>query len=388
MAKFAFFVGCLDTTDVFSREMACYLESKGHKCLEIDVRIIDKELKRFIREHAKESFSAVVSFNNVGYSLGEEGEDFWEKMDIPYVDILMDHPFHFTSKLSQLSKKTILYCVDRNHINFVKKYFPNIQNVEFLPHAGCLYESQKALYNNNKDIEILYPGSLSRTLVENLIPNFDEFMKFDAVELSKEVLSYLIKNPDSTTEDTILLSLKNRGLSLSLEEELEIISSLRFIDGFAVSYFRELSVRILTENGFKVCVLGSGWESCDWVDNKNLSVLGKVSPVEVFSFMKRSKVVLNTMTWFKEGTHDRIFNAALCKSAILTDSSGYLDEIFGGKSITCFDLKEMERLPYLAEELLSNYALRESLIDHAYEITKENHTWGHRVKKIIEDLGL
>ena len=31
--------------------------------------------------------------------------------------------------------------------------------------------------------------------------------------------------------------------------------------------------------------------------------------------MNDSKIVLNTMTWFKDGTHDRVFNGMLAKSS-------------------------------------------------------------------------
>lgn len=387
---FVLIVGCLDTVDIFSFEIKAYLESVGEKCFLVNTNTLERDIKKLISLHQKKPFKAVVAFNNLGFSLDYEGENLWDALGIKYVNILMDHPFHFGLKLPYLPKTTKLYLVDRNHVSFINRFYPRIE-AGFLPHGGCLYESRKAVGNPGsvRDIDILYPGTLSRALVENLIPNFDSFPELDGAQFSGEVLKQLIDNPDSTTENVIEFALEARGIGFAPEERLKYINAFRFIDGFAVSYFRELSVRILVENGFKVTVIGDGWESCDWKDNPNLKILKRVGPGEVLSYMKKSRIVLNTMTWFKEGGHDRIFNAALCGAVPLTDTSGYINQVFSdGEDISCFRLKELSRLPYIVDELLSDTDYREGLVKRAYQITLKNHTWNNRAEQIIKDLSL
>ena len=56
---------------------------------------------------------AAVTFNNLGYNLsfeqpeaaeGEEGKpeeyNIWDYFHIPYIDILMDHPFHYENRFA------------------------------------------------------------------------------------------------------------------------------------------------------------------------------------------------------------------------------------------------------------------------------------------------
>lgn len=67
---------------------------------------------------------------------------------------------------------------------------------------------------------------------------------------------------------------------------------------------------------------------------------------QILPLMNDSKIVLNTMTWFKAGAHDRIFNGMLAGAAVVTDDSTYLRRTFtDGKELVMFSLKELQTLP-------------------------------------------
>ena len=80
--------------------------------------------------------TAVVTFNNMGYNLEENGENIWERYEVPYIDILMDHPFHFERPLKEMPATAIVLCTDRNHVKYIRRYYKNICQTDFLPHAG------------------------------------------------------------------------------------------------------------------------------------------------------------------------------------------------------------------------------------------------------------
>ena len=42
-----------------------------------------------------------------------------------------------------------------------------------------------------------------------------------------------------------------------------------------------------------------------------------MSADKIVDLMYDSKIVLNTMTWFKDGTHDRVFNGMLAELLLL-----------------------------------------------------------------------
>ena len=407
--NFAFIKGLYDTLDLFSEELSAALEKAGHNSIFLTATDLGKSLPSFIEYHAIHHIDAVIAFNNLGYNLGtKEGGNLWDALQILYVDILMDHPFHFDRQLQSLPKKNLLFVIDKNHVDYVERYYDNVNRTVFLPHAGCANAILAAAENNAtsaaakndatsaafalrsgdlRDIDILYAGALSRVLIESLIPDFDSIKEFDGALFSKRCLDRLINEPSVITEECIRQELSNEGLSsIPIERERELITDFRFLDGYACSFFREQAVRVLCENGFKVSVLGLGWEQCDWADNENLVILGKVGAKEVFPYMLRSKIVLNTLTWFKSGSHDRIPNGMLAGAAVVTDDSDYLREAFPNGECVRFPLSDIMKLPEIVDELLSDEPRRKALSGKGYDSAVKNHTWEQRAKSILASL--
>lgn len=385
--------GIYDTMDLFTDEIVAELTKMGHRCVILHMETMDVDLKKMMELHKEEGLDGVITFNNLGYNLGEEqGGNLWDALNIPYVNILMDHPFHYTKPLKAAPKHSIVMVIDRNHVDYVKRFFSNIEACYFLPHAGCAHAIE-ALEDEVRDIDVLYAGSLSRFLIEQLIPDFKEYPEVNGVVFSRNCLESLIQNPEQTTEtvveDELRREFQERQLELTEERLEEYIDGFRFLDGFAVSYFREMAVRILVEHGVKVHVLGLGWEQCDWArENENFIYMGKVDAQEVLPVMKRSKVVLNTLTWFKDGAHDRIFNGMLCGAAVISDRSKYLDTYFENhKEIELFSLKELMQLPERVKGLLEDDERREAMAVAGNAKALQGHTWRNAVEEILHDLG-
>lgn len=93
-----------------------------------------------------------VTFNNLGYNLSlpagmtgtgmllkqdifqstagskragsaEEEPNLWETYNIPYINILMDHPFHYEKPLQNAPATSVVLCTDRNHVRYIRRYF-------------------------------------------------------------------------------------------------------------------------------------------------------------------------------------------------------------------------------------------------------------------------
>ncbi|MEE3481795.1 MAG: glycosyltransferase [Lachnospiraceae bacterium] len=409
---YVFVRGLYDTLDLFSEEIEAALKEMGYGTFVFNTVNPGKELQELLTLQVTKGIAAVIAFNNLAWNLGtKEGGNLWEAMGVPYVDILMDHPFHFDRILQNLPENACLFTVDRRHVEYVKRYYPDIQHVYFLPHAGCVNaisalsatgtsedagsEETRNAYSHaslpepaaDRDIDVLYAGALSRVLVEQLIPDFDSITAFDGAAFSGTCLDRLISEPFLTTEEVIREELKNVGLkSLSPEEERAYITDFRFLDGFAVSFYRESAVKNLVTHGIRVTTLGLGWETCDWADSECLTLGGKVSAKEVFSYMKRSKVVLSTQTWFKAGAHDRIFNGMLSGAAVVTDTSEYLGEIFGDTQCVQYDLKETRRLYGRVSALLESDGARAAMAFAGQQETLARHTWRSRAEELISVL--
>jgi len=139
------------------------------------------------------------------------------------------------------------------------------------------------------------------------------------------------------------------------------------------------------ENGIEVTAYGTGWDLCEWSSNPHLKYGGKVLAPQILPLMNDAKVVLNTMTWFKAGAHDRIFNGMLAGAAVVTDDSTYLQrECTDGKELVMFKRDEILLLPEKVFDLFGHIERAQEMADRGYMFAKANHTWKNRAEYIVE----
>ncbi len=390
--RYIFFKGLIDTLDLYTDEYVNICSKEGAECLVIDAGIIDRELIK-LKAFLIKDVTAVISMNNIGMYLEfEDGLNIWDQYQIPFYNILMDHPFHYKAALDRAPEQMILLCMDRNHVEYVKRFFPNIKRVAFFPHAGIELQKKDAAYAGEscyvpieeRKIDVLYAGGLSRYAAEGLIPDLGSIREFDAFELVKNALEKLINNPELTTEHVIEQCLQEINFKINDKKLGETIAELRFLDALAVSFYREQAVRILAENGVTVTVFGVGWDRCEW-ESPNVVYAGVTSPAQILELMNQSKIVLNTMTWFKQGAHDRIFNGMLAGAAVVSDRSEYVEEIFTKqKQLQLFSLDGIKELPEIVQSLLQHPRVAQDMADCGYEETRRRHMWINR----LQDIGL
>lgn len=378
--RYIFFKGLIDTLDLYTDEFVKIYTKNGDQCLVLDASCMEKEMMR-LAAFLLEPVAAVISFNNIGLHLERsDGENIWDRYKIPFYNILMDHPFHYKEALDRAPEQTVLLCMDENHVEYVKRFFPNIKRTAFFPHAGIVLGCHLPV--RERKIDVLYAGGLSRYAAEGLIPDLGEITEFDAFSLVKNALERLIQEPDDTTEHVIEQCLLDMKLKFNNQRLAQMIAKLRFIDAFAVSFYREQMVRLLAENGITVTVFGRGWDRCEW-EHPNLVYGGEIPPYKILELMQQSKIVLNTMTWFKRGAHDRIFNGMLAGAVVVSDFSFYLKEHFtNGKELRMFSLKNMEGLVDIVKYLLANPNEAQNMADCGYQAALKSHRWCNRLREV------
>ena len=390
-----YFVGVYDTLDLFTEKLREAFEDMGYGSFVYDARLARQSKKALIAllesnqcaikdgtSNQKQGI-VCVTFNNLGYNLDlADGRNLWDAYEIPYINILMDHPFHYEKPLRNAPENSVVLCTDRNHVKYIRKYFKNIRQTDFLPHAGVeLGSKHKPL--EERGIDVLYAGALPIYTVSKMIPDLSAIREVDGQEMAQDVLGELINHPERTTEDVIAAYLRDKRNDISEQRIQEIIVKMRFLDSYATSFFREQAVRILVESGIRVTAYGTGWNQCDWSDNPYLDYRGKVLAPEILPLMNNAKVVLNTMTWFKAGAHDRIFNGMLAGAAVVTDDSTYLRrEFWDGEELMMFSLKELGTLPERVFALFGHMEEAQRMAECGYHAAKENHTWKSRAEYI------
>lgn len=391
-----FITGVYDTLDLFTEQLKQAFFEMGYRTftydagLENDGKAALLELLGNMGLSDLSSQFACVTFNNLGYNLdflpegGDLPQNIWEYYHIPYINILMDHPFHYERPLKNAPQTAVVLCTDTNHVHYIRRFHKNIKRVDFLPHAGVeLGHSHKPLVD--RGIDVLYAGALPVFTVGRMIPDLDSIPEVDGNEMAKTVLDELVHSPQRTTEDVIEDYLRRERNDLSEERVRQIIVKMRFLDSYATSFFREQAVRILVENGIRVTAYGIGWNQCEWSESSYLSYGGKVLAPQILPLMNDAKIVLNTMTWFKGGAHDRIFNGMLAKSVVVTDDSTYLrQECQDGRELVMFSLKDITLLPDRIFDLFGHLEKAQQIAENGYKFALNNHTWKQRAEIIYE----
>lgn len=394
MKRLIFFVGVYDTLDIFTYELQKEFEKMQYETMLFDVRKTEESIQQ-LAKFIKRPVKAAITFNNLGFNMElRKGKNIWEELQIPCINILMDHPFCYLPALKNAPANAVVLCTDRNHMKYLERFYKTIPVIGYLPHAGKEI-SEKKIPIRDRSIDVMYAGNLSRSFAANIVPDLGKYSEFNAEKVCKRAYDDLIEHTYKTTEQAIEESLLAEGVILNEDELNQVISDLHFIDLYVVSYYREKTVRILAEKGIDILLYGAGWESCEWIARPNVHYEGKVPAADVVVKMQDAKIVLSTMTWFKDGTHDRVFNGMLQGAVTVSDTSVYMKEEFCGflepdgsdqRDMVLFELESIDQLPEQVQELLEDVDKAQKIADRGYQKARALHTWRARAEELERDL--
>lgn len=364
--------GVFAPLDLFMNEFVSVFELLGH-----DVFVLDYGKKGVYLEtidFIRKGVDLVVSFNNSFEGIKDlNGHSIINRLGCRKVNIFVDHPLFTIENIYELlDERFLLYVTDKEH----KEYLDNYKELKsaniFLPHGG------KALNNvirplMERSIDVLYVGS-------------SKDYKGTNYELATECVNAMIANPNLDSKECVLKVYKENGEEAKALTQ-ETLDTLRRYELHALGYYRVNAVRLLVENGIKVHVYGLGWENVPFANNPNFIYGGCLSPEECLEKMYDSKIVLNSMPWFKDGTHERIFNAMLAGAVSVTDKSRWLTEnLEDKKNIVFYDLEKMDVLKDKITDILANLEKYQAVADEGYKCAVAKHTWSHRALQVLKDV--
>lgn len=383
MKRAVLFKGAYATLDYFTDDIAKDLEKRGFEIYVFDVSDYGNALMGFV-SFIQKPVDFALAYNNLGFNMElTPGQNIWDLKFIPFVNILMDHPFHYKNALEQAPADTILLCCDRNHVEYVQRFYPHIRHVYFMPHGVVPADSGKEWHE--RSIDVLYAGGLSVDLTDSIKPCKEKYPEIDGDELVAYAVKRLVADHWLLTEHIIEEYLIGKQIAYTDDELSELITDFRLIDSLAASHFREKTVEALVDNGIKVTVYGRGWENRNCFHNPNFVYGGLVAPSKVLELMQDAKIVLSTMTWFKAGSHDRVFNGMLAGAVSITDDSEYIREVIRqGENGYIFQLDNMNELVRIVTDVLEERVNIEKIVGTARKEAVENHLLSCRVDEILK----
>ena len=358
----------------------------GHEvlCLKVDKNDKSKSVFDLLLKYMTRKIDFAFIFNNLGLNIKFGDESYYDVAGMRVYNYLFDHPMAFYDSLDNPPQNMILTCVDKKHVEYVERYYDKVKKVIFFPLGSEEYTGSDSMPWKERPVEALYVGSLKVADAA-----FDD-------DFSKYVYEYMLKRTYITTEEAIKecyiscdeqLFIKIFGESALLgrtdisDEDIKlIIQKYRFVDLNVNSFFRRKLVEVLIDNEIHVDVYGNGWNYPELLNNPYFHYKGVVPQEECLRQMKMTKFVLNSMPWFKDGAHDRVYNAMLAGALCVTDKSKFLtDEFKDGEDILFYDLDAMNRIPDILRYYDNHPEEAENIAKRGYEQVTYGHTWQRRI---------
>lgn len=379
--------GAVETLEFFSIQLAKTFEKKGIEVWFWDMKspLGSREIFESFQHYENTIF---LTFNFIGLSgesqfHSETATSLWEKYGIDSYCIMVDHPMYYYRQLISGIKNLNLICIDRDHQKFIEQYYPDYGRAHFLPLAGTELSDEKIPYSE-RDIDVIFTGNY--VPIKNLMPHIEP-MEEDNKEFYFDIIHELIENPDIPIEQELIGRLTKEFPQITREETLACLHSMIFIDLYVRSYFRREIICSLAEKGIKVFTVGKDWEKSGCKCLENISMTGQGDSLACLKYMCRAKISVNIMPWFKDGAHDRIFNAMLQGCVTVTDSSRYLDEIIhDGQDFVKFTLEQREAISQKVQNLLDHPDTAAAIAKKGYLLTSQHHTWEQRANTLLNNI--
>lgn len=378
-----------ETLDYFSRQLETGFQELGYQTFLFN-QAKEEESTQALAHFASFSDAILVTFNFDGIhyetSLFDgEGRRFWDVRDIPCINIAVDHPFYYPELFAIQGKGFHEISIDRYHQKYMNTYYPELESSTFLPLGGTSLTpdgSYKPLSKRQYDVVFAANFVPKETFLPHINRLGEEYAAF-----YQKIIDELVQNPDMPDDFVMEKHLRREFPKITREELKETMGNLIFIDTYIRFYYREQVVKILVDNGIHVHCIGHGWDKLPCAHPEYLTYEKNTVSHDCLERMADARISLNVMPWFKDGAHDRVFNAMANGSICVTDHSIYLDEILtDDENVLFYDLKHLRLLPEKMKTLLANPARQEEIAAKGFELATKNHTWHSRAKTLHENL--
>lgn len=397
MKRIVMVVGGVETLEYFSYQMGKTFAQMGYLVFYYDLKDEKTSAKR-LRKFIRTGETALVTFNFEGLEkeigVYKEGIGYvWDEYRIPCYNIAADHPYYYHDRLADLPKGYHHISIDRFQEQYFKEFYPEFHHLGFLPLAGTELSEQAELLEQTALSEVQADGQerpIDVIMTGNYTPpSFCEkhihWINEEYAAFYQGIIDDLIANPYKTVEEAEVFACE-REMGYTPYDEIRIaMHRMIFIDLYVRNYWRGEAVKALTDAGIKVDVFGKGWEELDCKKPENLRMHPQTTSLVCLQQIRRAKISLNVMPWFKDGAHDRVFNSILNGAVCASDRSKYLcEELKETEGVCYYDLEKIEELPHIVKELLQNESRRQVIVEKGIEKVREKHTWESRAKQIVE----
>lgn len=365
---------CYSVLDAFAQKLGEAFLQLGKNVEWFDA---GKEDFRRIVQYFGKRFQAVIGMQTFMFSVKmQDGTFAHEKIIGPKYNYVFDHPIWLKNHLENTVQGLCVLTPDGNYADFVKKYY-GLQ-AHFLPPAGI-----DKYIGAEKEWDVCFVGSIGAGFdgkLSKMLQN-DRTTKIIQNHFIKKMKDNLKETPEKLFREV----LEELDYKCTDCEFRDLFFEARWMFYAMSQRYRKKVLELLLKAEVEVHVFGDSWKACSLKKYPNLichdAVLGEES-LEVYA---KSRISLNVMTWHKDGFTERIANAMLQKSVVVTDWTKYIGTHFeDGEDMVIFELEKMEQLPRTIKALLEDEVKQKKIAENAYGIAKEQYTWYKHAKRFLE----
>ena len=297
--------------------------------------------------------------------------------------ILLDHPITMHGIFECSDGNHYILTHDRNYLSFIQRYYRNVTGCFYFPPAGTLPSScgTSITHPPQKQYGITFFGTYHNYREPlSAICSYPRPYRITAARL----IHVMRRNPNISAEKALSVVFRQYNLELSDPDFLEMFAAMKPVFDCVMFYYREKIIHTILQAGIEIHVYSDSWNNAPFSKHPCLVQHPALNPPEALLVTQRSKLSLNIMSWHKDGLTERVLNAMLCQTAVLSDRSTRLEEEFtDGKDILLFDLSNLDSLPEKIQELLSDNDRLQQIAQNGYQKAMQNHLWIHRAKHLL-----
>ena len=110
-------------------------------------------------------------------------------------------------------------------------------------------------------------------------------------------------------------------------------------------------ISCLSNTNLRISVCDESWKESPYSDKLNF-VLATTTD-EILEIYKRSKILIQDMAEFNDGSHCRIADGTLCNTVVISEYSSYVNEFFNSSALFMYKWDEFEKLPFAIKKILN-----------------------------------
>ena len=365
---------CYNVLNHMARSLGSEFEKMGLEVIYLDV---SGDGLSHIAEYIGREFTAIIGFQTGVFGIYLESKKCYlhDLLYGPKFDFSLDHPIWRRNHFCSVPKDFYVLTHDRNYIDFIKRYYPNVKDALLLPPAGNISDE----INVSKEKDIVFLGSYS-----DYREAFEYIRKSDLKRFLNRYLLALRQNYNNTPESVLDEVLKRDGLALSDGEFLDLFDDCRMMIACVAAYYREKVIKALLDRNIELTVYGESWRNSPLADSAYLHIEPEVTPDASLEELAKSKLSLNIMAWHKDGFTERVVNSMMSGSVVVSDRTQCLEEQYvNDEEMVLFDLDDMDGLAGRIKKLLSDDAARESIAERAFNRAIKEDTWKKRAEQLL-----